>query len=343
MLPAHYMSHRPPPPPVPLPLGTTSAEKHSARYTSFRKSVALERVGVGMPGQSEPVVWPMYDFGPRTVRCPLFFLPSATGTADSFFKRAPTKAPSPPNLPHPPAAELMGLGSAGFRVIAVDYPVLWTHGSWSEAFAALLDQLRLDQVHLFGVGLGGFLAQQFAQHTASSQRVQSLILCNAFTDTAHFKSVLGAAKYRWLPAFAMKRMVLHTYFDRGRVLPEVAHAIDFLVDRLESHSRSELAARLTLCTAPAYVEPQTIAAQGIRVTIVDVLDQTYVSKAAVEEMHKCFPDAKVCHIRDGGNEPQLAGDQELNMFVRLHLRHFEGSRYSAGDDFEWGARDDGGA
>ena len=49
----------------------------------------------------------IYDYGPRTVRCPLVFLPPATGTADVFYK------------------QIVSLGSAGFRVLAVEYPIYW--------------------------------------------------------------------------------------------------------------------------------------------------------------------------------------------------------------------------
>lgn len=35
--------------------------------------------------------------------------------------------------------------------ICRDYPPFWTHEEWCEGFLKLLDQLRLDQVHLFGV------------------------------------------------------------------------------------------------------------------------------------------------------------------------------------------------
>ena len=43
----------------------------------------------------------MYDAGPKTVRCPIVFLPPASGTADIFFK------------------QLLALSSAGYRVMSV--------------------------------------------------------------------------------------------------------------------------------------------------------------------------------------------------------------------------------
>jgi len=48
---------------------------------------------------------------------------------------------------------------------------------------------------MFGASLGGFLAQKFAEHTVRSRRVQSLVLCNAFTDTEIFDQTMAAPGY----------------------------------------------------------------------------------------------------------------------------------------------------
>ncbi len=49
----------------------------------------------------EDKVWIVYDAGPKTVRCPLVFLPPASGTADVFFK------------------QILALSSLGYRVMSV--------------------------------------------------------------------------------------------------------------------------------------------------------------------------------------------------------------------------------
>lgn len=45
--------------------------------------------------------WTLYDAGPRSVRCPLLFLPPVSGRADIFFR------------------QLLALSGLGYRVIAV--------------------------------------------------------------------------------------------------------------------------------------------------------------------------------------------------------------------------------
>ncbi|OBS82109.1 hypothetical protein A6R68_23900 [Neotoma lepida] len=109
-------------------------------------------------------IWSLYDAGPRSIRCPLIFLPPVSGTADVFFQ------------------QILALTGWGYRVIALQYPVYWDHLEFCDGFRKLLDHLQLDKVHLFGASLGGFLAQKFAEYTHKSPRVHSLILCNAFMD-----------------------------------------------------------------------------------------------------------------------------------------------------------------
>ena len=48
---------------------------------------------------------------------------------------------------------------------------------------------------MLGASLGGFLAQKFVEYTVRSHRVQSLILCNAFTDTEIFDQTVAAPTY----------------------------------------------------------------------------------------------------------------------------------------------------
>ena len=48
-------------------------------------------------------IWTLYDAGPKAVRCPIVFLPPASGKADVFFK------------------QIIALSTAGYRVIAVSF------------------------------------------------------------------------------------------------------------------------------------------------------------------------------------------------------------------------------
>ncbi|RLU15664.1 hypothetical protein DMN91_011418 [Ooceraea biroi] len=112
--------------------------------------------------------WKVYDSNPKTIKCPVICLPPVCGTADIFFR------------------QILGLAAKGYRVISAEPPVYWNIKEWCDGFKRLLDYLELDKVHLFGVSLGGFLAQKFTEVNAHCPRVVSLILCNTFTDTSVF-------------------------------------------------------------------------------------------------------------------------------------------------------------
>ncbi|KAJ8343935.1 hypothetical protein SKAU_G00312640 [Synaphobranchus kaupii] len=279
----------------------------SPDYNCFRSTVPLKRIIVD---DDDSKVWSLYDAGPKIIRCPIILLPPVSGTAEVFFQ------------------QVLALTGWGYRVISLQYPVYWDLLEFCDGFRKLLDYLQLDKVHLFGASLGGFLAQKFAEFTHKSPRVHSLILCNTFSDTSIFHQTLTANSFWLMPAFMLKKIVLSN-FARGPVDPKMAEAIDFMVDRLESLSQSELASRLTLNCQNSYVEPHKI--KGVAVTIIDVFDQSALSHEAKEEMYKLYPDAKRAHLKTGGNFPYLSRSAEVNLHIQIHLRQFHGTRYAAID------------
>uniref|UniRef100_UPI003AAD9CC2 maspardin isoform X2 n=1 Tax=Centroberyx gerrardi TaxID=166262 RepID=UPI003AAD9CC2 len=275
--------------------------KLSPDYNWFRSTVPLKRIIVD---DDDSKVWSLYDAGPKSIRCPIIFLPPVSGTAEVFFQ------------------QVLALTGWGYRVISLQYPVYWDLLEFCDGFRKLLDHLQLDKVHLFGASLGGFLAQKFAECTHKSPRVHSLILCNSFSDTSIFNQTWTANSFWLMPAFMLKKIVLGN-FAKGPVDPKMAGAIDFMVDRLESLNQSELASRLTLNCQNSYVEPHKI--KDVAVTIID----SALSLEAKEEMYKLYPNARRAHLKTGGNFPYLCRSAEVNLYIQIHLRQFHGTRYAA--------------
>uniref|UniRef100_A0A1I8GDC3 Maspardin n=1 Tax=Macrostomum lignano TaxID=282301 RepID=A0A1I8GDC3_9PLAT len=240
----------------------------SEEYLGFRSAVAHRRVVVD---DDDSLEWSMYDAGPRHVRCPLVCLPPCSGTAEVFFR------------------QVLYLTSFGFRVIALDYPVVWSLGDWCLSFQRLLDHLSLARVHIFGASLGGFLAQKFAeQEHGRARRVASLVLCNSFVETSIFQqtnSLLAAASCSApLNASALG--------DR-----EIADSMLFLNHSLHSLSQQQqLASRLTLNCQDDYV-----------------FDDNALTSRVREETYKCYPDAKRAHLKSGGNFPYLSRASEIHL------------------------------
>jgi maspardin len=277
----------------------------SVDYQSFRSSVPLRKIIVDDDGER---AWSLYDAGPKSVRCPVLFLPPASGRADVFFR------------------QILALSAAGYRVIGVEYPVYWTLKEWCEGFRKLLDHLQLDKIHVYGASLGGFLAQKFAEYTHISPRVHSIILGNSFVDTTVFQQTSSAPTFWMMPAIVLKKMVMGN-FDKGLMEKDIAESIDFMVTSLDSLGQQELASRLTLNCMNAYVEPQKL--KEVVVTVMDVNDECALSQAVKDELYKCYPEAKRAHLKDGGNFPYLSRAAEVNVYIQIHLRQFWDSRYSA--------------
>lgn len=282
----------------------------SQEYLSFRSSVPLRRIVVDTNNAKGG--WRVYDCGPKKVRCPLMCLAPVSGTADVFFKQA------------------LALSAKGIRVISAEAPVYWSVKEWCEGFKKLLDYLEVDRVHIFGASLGGYLAQKFAEYTHMCPRVASLVLCNTFTDTSVFNNHESAALFWILPGLVLKRMVMGN-FSSGKVDPDMVDAIDFMVERLESLPQAELASRLTLNCIKGYVEAHKLA--DVAVTIIDVFDECALSNSVREELYKCYPRAKLAHLKSGGNFPYLSRCAEVNLHLLIHLRQFDGTNLSASDRF----------
>ena len=89
-------------------------------------------------------------------------------------------------------------------------------------------ELKVQNAHIYGCGLGGFLAQAFAMEYP--RRVQSLALTNSFCDTRMFAE--QAQMYSWsfpiMPEFLLKKH-LYDRFPKNDNDVAIINAIDFQV------------------------------------------------------------------------------------------------------------------
>ncbi|XP_065352404.1 maspardin-like [Cloeon dipterum] len=286
-------------------MGSSNELLHCQEYVSFRSSIPLRRIYVDSDSSKE---WKIYDSGPKSVKTPLFCLPPASGTADVFFR------------------QVLALHAKGFRVLAAEPPAYWTVKEFCEGLKKLMDHLGLLKIHIFGASLGGFLAQKFAEYTANCSRVASLILCNSFTDTSIFNFTDTASYFWMLPSLVLKRMVMGN-FSTQIVDSKIADSIDFMVDRLESMSQQDLASRLTLNCLECSVNAQKVS--GLKITLIDVFDEYALSNQVRDLLYKSYPNAKLAHLKSGGNFPYLSRSDEVNLHLQIHLRDFENTNLQA--------------
>ncbi|OWM71866.1 maspardin [Punica granatum] len=260
-------------------------------YVHFKSQVPLHKIPIGTKQ------WRYYDFGPKAVP-PLICLPGTAGTADVYYK------------------QVMSLSMKGYRVISVDIPRVWNHHEWIQAFEKFLDAIDVHHIHLYGTSLGGFLAQIFAQHRP--RRVRSLILSNTFLETQSFAAAMPWAPIvSWTPSFLLKRYVLTGIRD-GPHEPFIADSVDFVVAQVETLSREDLAARLTLTADAASIGPLLLSDSFI--TIMDTNDYCAIPQPLKDQLSERYPEARRAHLKTGGDFPFLSRPDEVNLHLQLHLR-----------------------
>eukprot|EP00056_Hartaetosiga_gracilis_P012572 m.200571 g.200571 ORF g.200571 m.200571 type:complete len:327 (+) comp13711_c0_seq5:123-1103(+) len=273
----------------------------SQEYASFRSTVPKRKIVV--THRRKDYTWCLYDHGPRDQSEAILFFPPVSCRSDVFYR------------------QLIDLGSQGFRCIAVDYPVVWNIDDFCAITSLFLEHLEVTSVHIMGGSLGAFLGQKFAQFTYKTPIVKSLMLVNGFTDTSVFKNAPSPKILPFMPRFMLQQLLLQNMPDTA-LHPDVADSIDFVIEDLNTLSKSELASRLVLNVKESYVEPQHIFSQDIKIMIVEVNDKSALSTAVKDEMKKYYSDARICHLKYGGNFPYLSNSLEVNMFIKIHMRQF---------------------
>ena len=59
--------------------------------------------------------------------------------------------------------------------------------------------------------------------------------------------------------------------------------------------------------------------KDIPVTIIDVFDEYALSSPVREELYKCYPNARLAHLKSGGNFPYLSRSDQVNLYLQVRL------------------------
>jgi len=178
--------------------------------------------------------------------------------------------------------------------------------------------ISLNNIHLFGVSLGGFLSLLYCQYKPT--RVESLLLCNAFCDTSYFvENAPCMAMFPYMPAFMLRKLILAN-FPSGTLEGDIANSVDFMVLLLEKLNQEDLSSRLTLNCSPCNLKKVPLPDK--RILIIDCLDEVAVPTKLREQLYATYPNAKMAFMKIGGNFPYLAFGDEVNLYIEVHLRKF---------------------
>lgn len=270
----------------------------SQSYANFRAWVPRNVLPIGV---LHPISWIYYDWGPRTYPEPLLCLHSLIGSAESYYH------------------QVIALAPRGYRILSVQIPVYWTVAEFCDAFHAFLDMLSLRRIHIYGAGLGGFLALHYS--VRKPERIASLVLTHSFltTENLNLRIPYSAAMLRWLPDFLV-RSTMRAILPKGRTTVEMANAAEFAIGHTMPEERDVLASRLALSVTESSVISR-LHIPETRFTLVDTLDRP--SKPALDlsqETSKHLPEARRALLNRGGNFPYLSVPDDVNMHLLVHLR-----------------------
>ncbi|DBA04799.1 TPA: hypothetical protein N0F65_004436 [Lagenidium giganteum] len=254
--------------------------------------------------------WEYYDSGKHSKKNhglpPLVCLPDTTGTARCFH------------------LQMTELAAKGYRVIAVQHPVAWSHEEWIHSFDRFLNAMNIQEIHVYGVGLGAYLAQRYS--AMYPNRIVSMIMTQAFADTSSFAENAPYPKMlSMLPEFYLKKYILERFPKGPQRSTDLVEAIDYMVDQLETMSQKELASRMTLNCLSCDPNSWKVAISDDKITFIDTYGETTLPRSVREQMLERHPKAKqvgnrMAMLKGAADFPFLSHHEEVSMHLHVHLR-----------------------
>jgi len=267
-----------------------------------RKTASVQQVQID--GKIVSANWVYYD----TVTCDstadsfptLVCIPDIANTALSFFR------------------QLTALTAHGIRVVAVTPAGYADVECFSQALDVFVTSvLKKTKVHFFGVGLGAYLIQCYAKTFRA--RIKSAILCNGFYSTAAMQPTLFQRTAVVMPEFMLKRHFL-AKLNAEADTPLLVDLVNLSTTMIESMNGSQLAGQLSMMLPESGL---SVAIDNKIVTILRSSNVKLYNQATESDYEKVYSDAKVAELRDGGNMPQIAAAEEVNLHIRVHIRNME--------------------
>mmetsp|Transcript_24557 Transcript_24557/g.47772 ORF Transcript_24557/g.47772 Transcript_24557/m.47772 type:complete len:358 (-) Transcript_24557:96-1169(-) len=266
-----------------------------ADFANFQGRYALRKVRQ----PRSDLEWTYYQAGPMEDREPTIFLHGTTGTAAAFFY------------------QVQALGEKGYRAISAQYPAYDTPEDWCKGLDHFFDALRCRSVHIFGAGLGGFLAQHMAARYPN--RVRSLMLCNSFATTHMFASQSGtmATVVQFMPTVLVRKMILDSFPETGMSL-SAKQAIDWVAQQVNDINGCDLASRLCMMCTPGGVGALPLDQE--RMTLLESNGVTMVPEELRRQLRGHYSEARIAQLKAGGDFPYISQPDETTLFVEVHLR-----------------------
>ncbi|KAJ8903906.1 hypothetical protein NDN08_000437 [Rhodosorus marinus] len=268
-----------------------------SEYANFRAWVPRKRIPIG---SNKAQTWIYFDWGPTDYPEPLVFIHSTAGSADVFYN------------------QMLDLGKRGYRVVSVEIASYYHVEEFIDAFQLFLDMLNLRVIHMYGAGLGGYLALVYSAHRPEA--VKSLVLTHSYANTSKVFTPLrqGPNTLRWMPDFVIRKAT-QSLLPTGRAELHVAMAVEFILARIEETEHTKLAGRLALMRSSESVK--SLKLPDSRITIIDAVNWGNAKgEEASNDLVEMFPRARIAYVKTQGEFIYLSDPDEVNVHLVVHMR-----------------------
>lgn len=206
---------------------------------------------------------------------------------------------------------------ASLRLVQIQHAPYLSFASLLKGLDLLIDRLKVPKCHMLGEGLGGYIAQCYAQFRPA--KVASLVLCNTYSDMQHWvDSSPWSSLLSWMPDALMRRKLLSDYSYKGAD-EDISSAFKFVSQNAKSLDTDDLCSRLTLQYLMGPLRPTELPVSHESITIIDTQDPIAFPDRLRLEVHKFYPGSREVLLSTGSNFPFLSKSTEFNKFLEEHL------------------------
>lgn len=214
------------------------------------------------------------------------------------------------------------------RVISVTYPPVDSLAGMSRGVWAVLDAEDVDEVHVVGSSLGGYLTQYLL--STCPERIRSAVLGNTFppNDVYRAKNETQIRLLPWLPAW----LIMHAFRKNieSSIYPASGYS-ELVRAYLLEQTYGRMSKAQVVARARAVLddfEPANAAALGIPILIIEADNDPLVPPVLRNLLRETYPSARVTTLQQVGHFPYLNEPVTYTQLVRSHILG-EDSRYHA--------------
>ncbi|EDO07878.1 Alpha/beta hydrolase family protein [Babesia bovis T2Bo] len=218
----------------------------------------------------------------------------------------------------------------GIRCISAQYPEYSSIDEWIAGLLHFFEYLKLSKPVVFGSDLGGYLLQLFVEKYPES--VCSIVLCNSYRRTDAFSSSpelrgLYGRLFSVLPHAILRNLFVDSYIcpvsnsHRNKVPVVEQLAREFMSSELDQLTAGDLGSRISLQLSTDYVDDFGNRHLACDKILIIETNNNNIPEDLNEDMRVAYSEAKIAHMKGGGDFPYLTKPEEIFTFLLVHLKN----------------------